>query len=157
MKKRSVLKYGVFLVLSLTLLGLAPGCQKMVNLYNNLVLGGEDFTARLECSPGVWESFTAALSPCSPVIGQICECKFYADGQLVGTFSGCFDLSSCTNDATMILKLNGDEPGLFRQCVTTCGDSISEVNESIEYEETLDFIFIPEEGEAVLELLEDKQ
>jgi len=157
MKKMNVVKYGVFLVVSLSLMGAAPGCSRLVNLYNNLVMGGEDFTAKLECSSGTWESVTSQLSPCNPVVGQVCDCRFSADGDFVGTFSGCFDISTyCEGDATIILKLNGENPGLFIQCVTTCGDSISGVSESIELEEIPDFSFILEEGEEVLELFNDK-
>ena len=158
MKKISVLKYGVFLVVSLSLMGAAPGCQqRMVNFYNNLVLSGEDFTARLECSSSTWESFTSQLSPCNPVVGPICNCNFYANGEFVGIFSGCFDISNvCPDDATIILKTDGDVPGLFVQCVTTCGDSLSEVSTSIELGEILDFTFMLEEGEEAFELFKDK-
>ena len=156
MKKTSVLKYGVFLIVSLSLMGAAPGCQKMVNFYNNLVLGGEDFTARIVCSSGTWTSSTGQLSPCKPVINQVCNCKLYANGKFVGDFSGCADISDCSGDVTLILKMNDNEPGLFRRCVTTCGDSVSEVGESIELEEILDFTFILEEGEEVFELFEDE-
>ena len=156
MKKTNILKYGVFLLVSISLMGAAPGCQKMVNFYNNLVLGGEDFTARLVCSSGTWKSSTGQLSPCKPVVSQVCNCKFYAAGEFVGNFSGCTDMGGCSGDATLILKMNDNEPGLFRRCVTTCGDSVSEVGESIELEEILDFTLILEEGEEVLELFEDE-
>jgi len=156
MKKISVLKYGVFLVVGLSLMGAAPGCQKMVNLYNNLVLGGEYFTARLECSSGTWESFTAELSPCNMVVGRICECEFYADGDFRGLFPGCSNVSSCPGDATLILRMDGGEPGLFVECVTSCGVSVSKVSERFEPVEDFDFTFVGEEGEEVFEFFKDK-
>ena len=157
MKKLRGLKCGVLLGVCLFLVGASPGCQRMVNLYNGLVMQGESFTAKLVCSSSSWESVTSQLSSCRPVSGQLCDCRFYANGSYVGIFDGCFDIDDyCEGDATLKLQMDGDDLGLFMQCVTKCGDSVSKADESYESGEILDFIFTMEDGEEILELLDDE-
>ena len=109
------------------------------NFYNNLTRGGRDFTARLECDDGVTvESDSGELSDCQPV-SVYCNCRFYADGDPQGTFTGCPDLEDyCDDDATLILTVSGSTPALAYKCVDNCGDSITSTSDFLSDEDLSD-------------------
>lgn len=155
MEKLRVLKYGVLLVMCLFLTGSGCPTGKMVNFYNNLTKSGSKFTAKIVCSSATYEAYTGQYSTCKPVLGPFCDCKFYADGELQGTFQGCIDVSEyCNEDGTLVLTLDGSNPTLGLICVTHCGDSITKAG--VEYEDILDTIFMMEDSEVEFELYLDE-
>lgn len=135
--------------------------QTGMNFYNNLLLNGNKFTARLECSWNgnsnvTFESYTGKLSACKPVEGELCNCDLYADGMYMGYFSGCFDMGDyCDGDSTLVLTLDGSDPVLAYKCVDRCGDSITEAGNLADYEYILDATLDTEFSQESLDLYLD--
>ena len=159
MKKLKVLKYGVLLGVCLFLVGANPGCQKMVNFYNNLRLNQQDFTARLVCSSNTFQADTGEYSSCQEVTGNLCNCDLYFDGDKYGSLIGCINLQSiCSGDATLFLTLDdSDEVAIATICVNQCGDSIMDAGYFVDYYDVImDADFLLERDEGILELYVDE-
>lgn len=127
-----------------------------MNFYNNLILNGHRFTARLECSSITYESYTGKLSACKPVEDEFCDCKLYADGRYMGYFRGCVDIRDyCYDDATLILTLSGSNPALAYKCVDECGDPITAGNDFLDYEHIMELTSDTEDSQESLDLYLD--
>ena len=159
MKKLRVLKCGVLLGICLFLVGASKGCQRMVNLYNDLVWsGGTSLTARLMCSSNTFQADTGEYSNCQKVSGSLCNCNLYLDNEDYGSFSGCLDVSEyCSGDATLILSLDeSDNIALYIQCVARCGDSIMDAGYSVNDAIILDTGYVLENIDGMLELYREE-
>jgi len=158
-KKLRVLKYGVLLGVCLFLVGASPGCKRMVNFYNNLVLNQQDFTARLACSSNTFVSDTGEYSNCQAVKSSLCNCDLYFDGEKYGSLNGCIEVQSiCSGDATLLLTLDdSDEVVIATVCVNQCGDSIMDAGYFVDnYDVLMDADFLLERDEGMLELYREE-
>jgi len=127
-----------------------------MNFFNNLLLNGRKFTARLECSSITYESYTGKLSDCKPVEDEFCDCKLYADGIYKGYFRGCVDIRDyCYDDATLILTLSGSNPALAYKCVDECGDPITAGSDLLDYEHIMELTSDVEDSQESLDLYLD--
>jgi len=156
------LKYIVLLLLSISI----TGCP-LVNLYNNLLLNGQNFTAKLVCSTDgqeiILEAPTGEYSDCELVPnikGTICECDFYANDEFEGTFifPGCVnirDYCPFPEGATFSFAIEGSSLYLGFTCVDKCGDPITATSDVIEREAILEFIPANEDAEQTYELYLD--
>ena len=148
-KKSSVLKSGVLLGVCVFLVGAIPGCQRMVNFYNNLQYqGGGSLTAKLMCTTNTFQASTGQYSNCQQVANDLCNCDLYLDDEKVGTFSDCLSVSSaCSGDSTLLLTLNDSSDIVIRiTCVNRCGDSIMDAGYPVDYDFVIDADLIVEEG-----------